>query len=131
MKRVCIDTHAVVWHLSKPKQLGKAAKRWLRDADRGAVQVLVPAIVAIELSLLRQAGRDTVGIAQLEALTATQPAFTILPLDFAQAKEFAFLETLKDPFDRMIVAAARATGTPLITGDGTIHDSSLTEVIWE
>ena len=131
MKRVCIDTHALVWHLSKPRRLGKAAARLLRDADRGRVSVLVPAIVGIELALLRGAGRKTVGVPQLEALIAAQPAFAVLPLDLVQTKEFALLETLHDPFDRMIVAAARVAGTLLITADMGIRESALVEVVWD
>ncbi len=131
MKCVCIDTHALVWHLSKPKRLGKSAARLLRDADRGRVSVLVPAIVGIELALLRGAGRKTVGVPQLEALIAAQPAFSVLPLDLLQTREFALLETLPDPFDRMIVAAARVAGTPLVTADMGIRESALVDVIWD
>jgi len=93
--------------------------------------VLVPAIVGIELALLRGAGRKTVGVPQLEALVAAQPAFVVLPLDLVQTKEFALLETLHDPFDRMIVAAARVAGTPLITADMGIRESALVEVVWD
>jgi PIN domain nuclease of toxin-antitoxin system len=131
VKRVCIDTHALVWHLSRPRRLGRAAARWLRDADGGRAHVLVPAIVAIELTLLRQAGRNTVGIPQLEALVAAQPAFSVLPLDLAQAREFALLETVRDPFDRMLVAAARAAGIALVTADTAIRDSALVDIVWD
>lgn len=131
MKAVCIDTHALIWHLSKPKQLGRSAVRLMRDADRGRVRVLVPSIVAIELSLLRGAGRKTVGVLQLEAVLAVQPGFAMLPLDLAQAKEFASLETLVDPFDRMIVAAARVAKASLLTADTAIHDSALVDVVWD
>ena len=95
------------------------------------MHVFVPAIVAIELTLLRQAGRNTVGIPQLEALVAAQPAFSVLPLDLAQAREFALLETMRDPFDRMLVAAARAAGTALITADTAIRDSALVDIVWD
>lgn len=131
MKVVCIDTHALVWHLSKPTQLGRSAARLLREADRGRVKVLVSAVVGIELTLLRGAGRRTVGVPQLEALVTTQPTFSVLPLDLAQAKEFALLESLHDPFDRMIVAAARTAAAPLITADTAIRDSALADVVWD
>jgi PIN domain nuclease of toxin-antitoxin system len=131
VKRVCVDTHALVWHLSKPGRLGKSAARLLLDADRGRVSVLVPAIVGIELASLRGAGRKTLGVPQLEALMAAQPAFSVLPLDLAQVREFALLETVPDPFDRMIVAAARVAGAPLVTADMGIRESALVEVAWD
>ena len=131
MRQACIDTHALVWYLSRPKRLARSARRLLREADAARAVVLVPAIVAVELSLLREAGRNTVGVAQLEALMAAQPAFSVLPLDLAQAVEFALLEAVRDPFDRMVVAAARAAGAPLITADEAIHESALVEVVWD
>ena len=131
MRQACIDTHALVWYLSRPKRLARSARRLLREADAARAVVLVPAIVAVELSLLREAGRNTVGVAQLEALLAAQPSFRFLPLDLPQATEFAFLQTVRDPFDRMILAAARTAGVPLVTADEAIHGSALVEVVWD
>ena len=70
MNQACIDTHALVWYLSRPKRLGRAAARLLRAADAGRAEILVPAIVLIELTLLREAGRNVVGVPQVEALFA-------------------------------------------------------------
>ena len=127
MRRACIDTHALIWYLSRPKRLARAARRFLREADAAGASVFVPAIVAVELTLLREAGRKTVGVPQLEALMAAQPTFALLPLDFPQATEFALLQSIPDPFDRMILAAARVVGAPLITADEEIHASALVE----
>ena len=131
MMRVCIDTHALVWYLSRPRRLARSALRLLRAADASRASVLVPAIVTIELTLLREAGRNTVGVPELEGLMAAQPAFSMLPLDLAQAKEFALLARIRDPFDRMVVAAARAARMPLITADESIHESALVDVVWD
>lgn len=131
MKHACIDTHAVVWYLSKPKRLGRAAARLLREANAGRAVIDIPAIVAVELSVIRDAGRTTLGVLELEALLAAQPAFRLLPMDFAQAKELALLQTMGDPFDRMVVAAARTRGVPLLTADVEIQHSALVDVIWD
>ncbi len=131
MNRVCIDTHALVWYLSRPKRLGRGARRVLQAADTGRVEVLVPAIAAVELSLLREAGRDTVGVPQLEALLTAQPAFKLLGMDLPQAVEFSRLQSVRDPFDRLVVAAARVTKASLITADETIRDSALVETVWD
>jgi hypothetical protein len=55
-------------------------------------------VVLIELTLLREAGRNVVGVPQVGALLAAQPAFKLLPLEMTQASEFALLESLADPF---------------------------------
>lgn len=131
MNQGCIDTHVLIWYLSRPKRLARAAARLLREADAGRAEILVPAIVLIELTLLREAGRNVVGVPQIEALLAAQPAFKLLPLEMTQASEFVLLESLADPFDRLIVAAARGAGVPLITADTTIDESALVETIWD
>jgi PIN domain nuclease of toxin-antitoxin system len=45
--------------------------------------------------------------------------------------EAASFTTLTDPDDRRIVAQARVTGLPLITGDGRIHQSGLVRTVWD
>jgi len=131
LKRACIDTHAIIWHLSKPKRLGRAAARLLREADAGRADVLIPAIVPIELALLREAGRKVVGPVEIEALLAVQPAFTLVPLGVRDALEFAQLQQVSDPFDRMVIAAARVAGVPLITADEGIEATALVQTIWD
>jgi PIN domain nuclease of toxin-antitoxin system len=85
----------------------------------------------IELALLRKAGRNVVGVPQVEALLAAQPAFKLQPLEMAQASEFVLLESLADPFDRLVVATARSAGVSLITADMTIDQSALVGTIWD
>lgn len=131
MRLACIDTHALVWYLTKPSKLGKAAARLLREVDRGRVEVLVPAIVGVELALLREAGRRVVGPAELGALVSAQPAFRIQPIDLAQVVDFSLLSAITDPFDRMIIAAARVAGAPLITADEAIESSPWVTTIWD
>ena len=67
----------------------------------------------------------------MEALLAAQPAFQLQPLDLDQATEFSLLDSLPDPFDRMIVAAARSADVPLISADTVIDASALVETIWD
>ncbi len=59
------------------------------------------------------------------------PRLRLLSIDLEQTKEFALLRTLGDPFDRMLVAAARAVKAPLVTADGAIGASGLVDVIWD
>lgn len=53
-----------------------------------------------------------------------------LPLDLAQMEIFASISSLRDPFDRMIVSAAIATKSKLITKDAMLAESGLVEVVW-
>jgi PIN domain nuclease of toxin-antitoxin system len=131
VKTYAIDTHAFVWHVSRPKRLGRHALRVLRDVDAGRAECWIPAVVAVELCLLREMRGIPVGHTEVESTTRANPAFRPLPLDFAQVAQFALLPVLDDPFDRLIVAAARALGCPLITSDAGISESGLVDVVWD
>jgi PIN domain nuclease of toxin-antitoxin system len=131
MKEYVLDTHAFVWWVARPKRLGRAAARALRAVDAGRARAWLPSMIAVELILLHEAGRRSWSIADLEAATRRNPEVRILPHDLAQATEFALLASLRDPFDRIIVAAARATERALITADGMIAASGLVPVLWD
>ncbi len=131
MKRIVLDTHTLIWHLSKPAKLGGKAKRELQKVDQGKSIALIPAISLIELTLLREAGRRLVGPPEIEALLATHSQFELLELDLAQTKEFMFLGAIADPFDRMIIAAARAAEAPILSADENITQCGLVDVIWD
>ena len=131
MKEYVLDTHSFVWWAVRPKRLGRAAARVLRLVDAGRAQAWVPSIVGVEIALLGEAGRIRLGVTELEAAIQRNASLRILPHDLAQALEFALLGSLNDPFDRMIVGAARATQRPLITADERIRDSGLVDVVWE
>ena len=130
MRQYVLDTHTVVFYV-RGRRMGRNAARVFRDIDAGRAAAVVPAIVPIEMALLRDAGRIGMGVAEFEATVGRNPAFSVLPLDLAQAREFALLPAIRDPFDRMIVAAARVVHRPLITADGDIAASGLVEVVWD
>ena len=131
MKAYAIDTHAFIWHVSRPKRLGRRARLALSDVDGGRAQCWVPAAVAVEICLLREVRRIPLGLTEVEATMRDNPAFRPLPIDFSQVMQFALLTSLNDLFDRLIVAAARALDCSLITADTGISESELVDVIWD
>ena len=131
MKQVVLDTHTLIWHLALPKRLGKSAHRLMQEVDQGKTIALIPSIVAVELALLREAGRRVPGPPELQSLIANHPNFEMLNLDLAQATDFILLSSLQDPFDRLIVAAARMSSAPLLSADERISNSGLVKTIWD
>ncbi len=131
MKSVLLDTHTLIWHLSKPSRLGKEAKRLLRLVDKGKVLGLVSAISVVELSLIREAGRRTIGPAEVDVFLRANSSFRLLPLNFDQTLDFALLGAVRDPFDRMIISAARCASAVLLSADRDVVESGLVEVAWD
>lgn len=125
-----LDTHAIVLALTKPAKLGKDAQRAFRQIEIGQAQGYVPAAATAEVLLLRDLGRIELGVAEIKATLADIPALLFLPLDLAQLETFATLSSIRDPFDRLIVGAALATESKLITKDSLLTDSGLVEVVW-
>lgn len=129
-RTVVADTHALVWHLASPRRLGKAAKRAFSAADEGRWTCYVPAMVLVEIALLHERGRIRISSAQVVDRLAGHPGYAILPLDAEQAVEFAALVGIKDPIDRLIAAAARATGSALVSADASLPPG-LVEQVWD
>jgi PIN domain nuclease of toxin-antitoxin system len=127
---VVADTHALVWHLVAPRRLGRGARRAFTAADAGRWMCHVPAVVLIEVWLLHERGRLRIGPAQILERIAGHPGYGVLPLDVEQAVEFGALPAVRDPMDRLIVAAARVTSARLVTADGSLGGQGV-ELIWD
>jgi PIN domain nuclease of toxin-antitoxin system len=125
-----IDTHAVVFALTAPRKLGKAARAAMRRIEEGRVKAWIPAVVAAELIMLCELGRIDIGLSQLRAALDDVPALSFLPLELDQLDEFASLTSIRDPFDRLIVGAARARKARLITKDASLATTGLVETVW-
>ena len=57
------------------------------------------------------------------------PGLRFLPMDLRQLDEFAALGAIRDPFDRLIVRAARAVGARLITKDDSMQEQGLVQTV--
>lgn len=129
MTSVVADTHAIVWYLIEPRRLGTAARRAFTAADAGRWTCYVPAVTLVEICLLHERGRLRIGPAQMLDALAGHPGYSVLPFDVEQAIEFGALPRIRDPLDRMIVAAARVTGSHLVTADAALADHGV-ETVW-
>ena len=130
MVRLVADTHAIVWRLTSPAKLGRAARRGFDAADSGRWLCCVPAIVLVEVALLRERGR--IGVRPEDVLQALQgrQGYAVLALDAEQSLEFGALLGIKDPMDRMLLAAARVSGAKLVSSD-EVFDGRGVERLWD
>jgi PIN domain nuclease of toxin-antitoxin system len=128
--RLVADTHALVWRLTAPRKLGRAAQRAFDAADSGRSLCVVPAIVFVELALLKERGRVGVGPAEVLRAIQGRPGYAVLALDAEQALGFAVHPGIEDPMDRLVFAAACAAGGKLVSADG-VFDGRGVERVWD
>lgn len=113
MKRILLDTHALLWWLDDNARLGDKAKELISDPRN---EIYVSAATSWEISIKKsicklQAPDDLESIVEDEG-------FTPLPVSLFHGEQAGILpEHHKDPFDRMLIAQAQAEGLALMTCD--------------
>jgi PIN domain nuclease of toxin-antitoxin system len=114
------DTHALIHHVTdQRKRLGRRARGLFDRADRGINTILVPFTVLEEVMLLSEVGKVRIPLPFRDWVLALAQAdnFDLGVNDTAVLLEAATFMSIRDPYDRMIVAQARVAGLPLITAD--------------
>jgi len=112
------DTHVLVWlFYGETGRLGIAA----RQAIDGNEILPSPAAV-LEIELLHEIGRMHHSASTVVETLATDIGLRVCDLPFRTVVEYAVKENWgRDPFDRLIVANAKAAGAPLLTKDARIR----------
>lgn len=126
MSRLLLDTHTLLWCLSDVERLSEGTRATIADPHN---DVFVSAITGWEIAVKRAKGR-LVAPDNLSVLVEER-GFTHLPLTFHHAEQAGHLPMHhRDPFDRFLIAQARAEGLTLVTRDGHIsqYDVATMEV---
>ncbi len=127
--RTLVDTHVVLWAASAPDRLSSTARALLEDSE---AEILVSAVSTAEIAIKHAIGRLTLPcpIRALIGDLFTVGGFAALPFHHAHAVELAELPPIHgDPFDRMLIAQAKAEGLPLLTADAIIPQYPI-QVVW-
>jgi PIN domain nuclease of toxin-antitoxin system len=129
---VVTDTHPLLFHAAGGGRLGARAGRLFERGERRETIIYVPAAVMWECSLLARVSRVNLrrSVRAFFDDLFSNPAFQ--PLDLTPDQVFAAdeLRFTRDPFDALIVAAAKHTDLPLVTRDAAIRESRTVPVIW-
>lgn len=121
-----LDSLTALWFLDDHPRLGREARGRISDA----VAVHVSATSVWELSIKHMLGRLDLPENLVDALTAQ--GLTMLPVSAEQAEGVRTLpDALRrhDPFDRLLVAQARALGLTLLTADRVLLGLDLPFVV--
>ena len=115
-----LDTNVVIWlSQSKPRRVGKEVTRLLRGAE-----LLISPMVVLELEYLYDLRRTLFRSRDLQHKLEQELSVHVCEFPFNRIVETALDEGwTTDPFDRLIVAHAKANGlAPLITADTNIAE---------
>jgi len=111
-----LDTHLILWWQRDDRRLNRAARRAIATADI----VWVSAVSGWEVAIKSGLGRLRLDEPFSALLGADD--FTELPITLAHAARLQQLAPHhSDPFDRMLVAQARAEGAVLVSGDAALR----------
>lgn len=122
--RLLLDTHIFLWWRGEPCRLAPAVQSSIATADIVFVSVASAWEAAIKVSLGRLELPDTVEAGVLAS------GFEKLLISFSHAEQAASLpHHHRDPFDRMLVAQAKAEGLTLVTHDRLLAPYDI-EILW-
>jgi len=123
--KLLLDTHVLLWWLDEPAQLGEAA----RDAiQRDANLVYVSAATAWEIVIKKALGKLDAPDNLAEVLRECR--LTPLPITVEHALGVQSLPMHhRDPFDRILVAQARAEGMTIVTRDARIFEYDVSNIM--
>lgn len=113
MRRLLLDTHALLWWLAGDAQLGAKAQAIIADPHN---EVFVSAASSWEIAIKQNLGKLTApkGLASI----IDEEGFIPLSISLFHGEQAGYLpEHHKDPFDRMLIAQAQAEGLELMTSD--------------
>jgi PIN domain nuclease of toxin-antitoxin system len=114
---VHLDTNVLIWlYEGSVGRLGKAARRAIDKRSPVA-----SAAAVYELEVLYELGRRASPAKKLIDSLASQIGLEICDLPFRTIVDHALVEGwTREPWDRLIVANAKAARAPLVTADKTI-----------
>jgi PIN domain nuclease of toxin-antitoxin system len=107
-----LDTHAFVWWRARDPRLGEVARAMIAAADR----IIVSAASAWEAAIKISQGK--LKLPEPFDVAAEASGVERIPVTFEHAKGVIGLPWHhRDPFDRVLIATARAEGLGIVTAD--------------
>lgn len=121
-----LDTHVVIrLFLGDVQKLSESARKTIEEED-----LLVSPAVILELELLHEIGRLDPTATKLISALEQDLGLRICELQFHKVVQHALKERWgRDPFDRLIVANAKARDATLVTADEKIR-RNYARAIW-
>ncbi|MBC7098717.1 PIN domain-containing protein [Candidatus Bipolaricaulota bacterium] len=128
--RYVVDTHALVWYLTKDRRLSPQARQVLRSAQSGEAIVLVSTIVLAEVLYIAENKRVPVEFPELLGRIRAGRGYQIVDFDLAVLQEMQKLSQDLELHDRALAATALVYDAALITKDRELQKLDRPKVVW-
>ncbi len=131
--RVVADSHAIVWYVQGSSRLSERAAAALSEAEASdGIVVSVATLVDLWYVTQTTQGVTAEDVLKLRSTMVASPKVDLHPIDVSVTDAAVSIprDALGDPWDRFILATARALELPLVTRDGKIHKTELVETVW-
>lgn len=117
--RLLLDTHVLLWAAYRPERLSATATALLTDPSN---ELLFSAASIWEVAITAGLGRaDFTADPHVLRRELVDNGYRELPISALHASGVSGLPDIhRDPFDRLIVAQARAEGITLLTADSRV-----------
>lgn len=131
---IVLDTHAWIWFIDSPEELGKQATAAISEARDSGEELHISCISTWELHMLTAKDRLSLGItpdvwvSRCERLSFLR--FHAVNNVIARMAVTDCESMHADPADRMITATAMYLGASVVTRDDKIQKAGLVPCIW-
>ncbi len=127
------DSHALIWAATgKKARLGKGARRFFEDVERGLAALYVPTIALVEIGEAVQRGRISFsnGFERWTESMFASGRYHPAPLTAEVVLRAQSLYAIPERGDRLIAATAIELDCPLLSRDPALVDVEGLEVRW-
>jgi PIN domain nuclease of toxin-antitoxin system len=128
MSKVLLDTHAVLWFISRDFQLSPTARTAI---EGNGCEVFVSLASIWEIAIKHSLGKLSLKLQLVGEFPEflQQNGFILLPIEFAHAVGVASLAHHHgDPFDRLLVSQSLIENMPLVSHDKRLDDYGIRRI---
>jgi PIN domain nuclease of toxin-antitoxin system len=123
--RLLLDTHALLWLLSRDQRMSARAREMIRRPD---ARTLVSAVTVWEIAIKRVLGKLEAPANLLELIHEADRELLSITPEHADATARLPMHH-RDPFDRLLIAQAQIEGCALVTRDAAFAAYGV-PVVW-
>jgi PIN domain nuclease of toxin-antitoxin system len=134
MSPVVVDTHTIIWYLSRSTKISVSAVNILDTATANNLPIFIASITLVEMIYLVERNRIPTAALQdlMQELSRVDSPFVIVPLTTEVTQSLSQIprDVVPDMPDRVIAATAHQLQIPLVTCDHKIQACSVIQTLW-